>query len=261
MMSRMPVAVQLWTLRDEIAKDLPGTLRQVAEIGYAGVELWFQEFPPVDELGKILEDCNLKAVSAHVPFVQLRDGFESVVHYHRALGNTDLAIPIIPEDLRKTEDDWKQRVEEIVAIARRCKDAGLRLSYHNHAVEFEETVDGIEAHDYIFSTVDADLLQAQLDTYFIAEVGKDPAAYIRRYSGRVPLLHIKEKSKTPERNKQAEIGHGVIDWDAVFAAAEEAGVEWYIVEQDWGVYPALESIKISFDYLESRRLRASSGVV
>ncbi len=249
-MSVKPVAVQLWTLREEIAADLPGTLRQVGEIGYAGIEAWFGTWPAAEQLKAIVADCGLTVISAHVALLELRDQFGSVAEYHHRLGNANLAIPMIPPDLRQGEDDWKRRVEEIVEIGRACRAEGFQLFYHNHTMEFEDQVDGGDAHDYIFSTAPPELLKAQLDTYFIEAVGKNPAEYIRRYAGRVPLLHIKDKSATPDI-ANTEIGRGTIDWDAVFAAAEEAGVEWYIVEQNCQELPALESIRVSLDYLKS----------
>jgi len=251
-MIKKPVAVQMWTVRKEMAEDLAGTLARIAEIGYAGVELWFPEFPPVVDLKALLVDTGLKAMGAHVPYLQLRDNFSAVAEYHQALGNTDLAIPIIPADLRQSSENWHKRIPEIAEIARKAKNAGFRFSYHNHAVEFQETVDGQEAHDVIFESIGADLLKAELDTFFIAQMDKDPVAYINRYSGRVPLLHLKEKSGTPEISEGTEIGQGVIDWDSVFAAAEAAGVEWYIVEQNCEGLPALESIRVSFEYLRSK---------
>ena len=248
----MPLAVQLWTLRDEIAQDLPGTLQRVAEIGYEGIELWFGQWPAVDELVAILDDTGLRPVSAHVPYLELRDNLDAVIAYHRALGNGDLTIPIIPGDLRGTAEAWHRRVEEIARIGQRCREAGMRLSYHNHTVEFEEFVDGADAHDFIFSQVGSDVLQAQLDTYFIAAVGKDPVAYIGRYSGRVPLLHIKDLARVDGGTMTVEIGQGELDWDGILSAAEDAGVEWTIVEQNCEVHPALESIAMSYAYLKAR---------
>jgi sugar phosphate isomerase/epimerase len=125
----------------------------------------------------------------------------------------------------------------------------MRLSYHNHAVEFEEFVDGVEAHDFILSEVGGDVLQAQLDTYFIAAVGKDPVEYIERYSGRVPLLHIKELGVVDGKQMTVEIGQGELDWDGILKAADGAGVEWTIVEQNCQVHPALESVAMSYAYL------------
>jgi len=251
-MKKLPVAIQMWTVRNEIADDLKGTLERIAETGYHGVELWFPEFPSVGKLKKMLGNCGLKVISAHIPFVDLRDDFLAVADYHKELGNTNLTIPSIPALLRESENDWVQRVEEIGVIARKAKDAGFQLAYHNHAVEFENCIGDVEVHDYIFEKIDVDVLNVELDTFFIADVGKDPAEYIRRYKGRSSLLHIKEKSKTPGKNQNAEVGYGTIDWDSVFAAAEESGVEWYIVEQNCQVYPAFESIRMSLEYLKSR---------
>jgi len=251
-MGNAGVAVQLWTLRDEIAEDLAGTLRQVAAIGYDGIELWFAEWPPVVELKAAIEDSDLAVAGAHVPFTQLRDGFQAVADYHHELGNSDLVIPIIPEELRETEDAWKRRVDEIAEIGRQCNPAGFRLSYHNHGIEFEDKIGDLEVHDYIFSTIEDELLKVQIDTYFPEALGRSPAEYVRKYAGRVPLLHIKDKSRDSDEGSATEIGRGVVDWDAVFAAAGDAGVEWLIVEQNCEVRPALESVKISYDYLRSR---------
>ncbi len=251
-MMKKPVGIQLWTVRDGLEKSIENTLKTIAEIGYRGIETWFPKYPAASELKRILQGTGLKAMGAHVPFLDLRDKFDQVAVYHQEIGNSDLAIPIIPENLRGTSENWKKRVEEIATIAERCRQAGFRLSYHNHTNEFEENVDGMEAHDYIFEQIDADLLKAELDTYFITAVGKDPVEYIKRYSGRVPLLHIKDQHKNKDKYQNTEIGSGTIDWDAVFRAAESAGVEWYVLEQNCEEYPSLQSIKTSFEFMQSK---------
>jgi len=249
-MSGKPLAVQIYTLRKELAEDIPGTLQAVADIGYNGIELWFATWPPASELKAILDDTGLQPAGAHVSYLELRDNLDGLIAYHRAVGNTDLAIPFLSEDLRGSSQAWKARVAEFAEIGARCRDAGMRLSYHNHAMEFQELVDGVEAHDFIFSQVDSDVLKAQLDTYFITAVGKDPVAYLKRYSGRVPLLHVKELGMVDGRPDTVEVGQGVLDWPAILQAADGAGVEWYIVEQDRQARPALESIAMSYEYLK-----------
>ena len=126
------------------------------------------------------------------------------------------------------------------------------VGYHNHAVEFQAKVGGRDVHDYISSTIGPDLLQAQLDTCFIKEVGRDPAQYIRKFAGRVPSVHLKEKPKPGAAFENTELGRGVVDWDSVFSASEGAGVEWYLVEQNCQEHPALERIRISYEFLKSR---------
>jgi sugar phosphate isomerase/epimerase len=181
--------------------------------------------------------------------LDLRDDFDVVAAYHTALENKDLVIPVIPGDLRQTEDDWRERIDEIEAIAERCRAAGFRLSYHNHAIEFENYVDGDEVHDVIFRQVEAALLDVELDTYFVKTMGKDPVAYIERYPGRLPLLHAKEAPLPGSERSNPEVGQGSIDWPAIVEASEQAGVEWIIVEQNCTDRPALDSVAASYRYL------------
>ncbi|MCX7014313.1 MAG: sugar phosphate isomerase/epimerase [Candidatus Sumerlaeota bacterium] len=251
-MTKKPLAVQMWTLRD-VMKEVgwEKALREAAKIGYAGVELWFPgEFPPVAEAKAVLAETGLKPVSAHVPFLWFRNEFQKVADWHLALGSGNVTIPNVPGNLTKGPEGWKPIVSDIARIARKCKEAGLRLTYHNHATEFQEKIDGREVHECIFSTIGADLLKAELDTYFLQAVGKSPAEYIRKFRGRVPLLHLKDQNKNP-KIMNAEIGRGTIDWKAVFAAADDAGVEWLIVEQNCQELPALESIRASLDYVKA----------
>lgn len=244
------VGVQLFTLKNDVAADLTGTLRRVASIGYQGVELPPKPWPDVEELKSLLEETGLKVSSAHVLFERLRDDFAAVSEYCRALAITDVVLPNIPKSAYQDEAELRRTVVEIAGIAQKCHDAGLRCSYHNHQTEFENTIDGQEVYDYIFETIDADLLKAQIDTFFIEQVGKNPAQYIRRFAGRVPLLHLKDKANEPGA-VQSEVGHGIIDWTAVLAAADEAGVEWLIVEQNCGDRPAFKSVQMSYDFLKS----------
>jgi len=252
-MSRIPVALQLHTVRQEMTEDMAGTLVKVAEMGYNGVELVaFKEAPPPGEVKGMIANAGLTLVSSHASFADLRDDFGAAVAYHKTLGHCDIVVGAVPPDMRKTEEGWKEAVVQLEEIARNCTGAGFRVSMHNHAFELEATVDGVEAHHYVFSQIAADLLNAQLDTYFIEAVGKSPADYVRKFSGRVPLLHIKDKANDSDPDEQTQIGNGVIDWDAVFAAAEESGVEWYIVEQKRESVPGIDSARMSVEYLKSR---------
>ena len=110
------------------------------------------------------------------------------------------------------------------------------------------------ALDYVYATVSPKVLKGEIDTYWVKTGGEDPVAYIRKYAGRVPFLHIKDRAPVPADAACpfAEIGQGILDWDAIFAAAQQAGVNWYIVEQDRMVRPSLESARMSIDYLKRR---------
>jgi len=247
----IPVGLQLWTVKQDTARDLPAALKAVADVGYQGVELWFADWPPADELKGILDECGLKAIGAHHVLPKLRDEFDAIAEYLKVVGCTDVAIAMVPEELRPDEDGWKRCAGEIAALGERCNAAGLRLSYHNHAYELEERVGETSAHEFLFASIPADLLKVQLDTCFVKAVGEDPAAYIRRYAGRLPLLHLKDFAPPPAPGGSTELGRGQVDFDSVLAAAPEAGVEWYIVEQTCSG-SGLDSIRTSYGFLKSR---------
>jgi sugar phosphate isomerase/epimerase len=250
-MAKLPIGVQLYTVREEMQHDLPGTLEKIAAIGLSGIELWFKgDYPPVTELRKYLSDAGLSACSAHVPFLALRDDFDAVVEYHGELGNPNLAIPNIPPPLRKSEEDWRARVGEILEIAKKVKQAGFKFHYHNHTVEFTDKVDDVDVHDFIFNTIPAELLNAELDTCFIKKAGKDPFEYICRYADRMQLLHVKEAHQDTDK-VDTYLGNGTVDWPAVFAAVEESQVEWLILEQGDHESDAFDSMRKSWSFLAS----------
>lgn len=246
---RIPVGVQLWTLRRELAEDLPGTLRQVAEIGYRGIELWFQKWPEAKELQKIVSDCGLKISSAHINLKDMLDDFPRIADYQRTVGNQTLVIPYIPNYARLSPDEWQKTVDDVRHVARTSTEAGFTVLYHNHDFEFTTRVKDVEVFDLLFGTIDKKVLGAEIDVFFVAEVGRDPAALLRKFSGRLKRVHLKEKSKPGEKAKNTELGRGTIDWPAVLAAAAEAGTEWYLVEQNCEDRSALDSIRISYEYL------------
>ena len=142
---RIPVGVQLWTLRKEMAEDPAGTLGRVAEIGYQGVELWFQKWPEAAELKKMVADSGLRIASAHVNLKDLLDDFPRVADYHRTIGNQTLVIPYIPNYAGLSQDDWRRTIDEIRHAARTGTEAGFQVLYHNHDFEFTTKVGDVEA--------------------------------------------------------------------------------------------------------------------
>lgn len=247
---RVPVGVQLWTLRKEMAEDPAGTLRRVAEIGYQGVELWFQKWPEAGELKKMLTDWGLQTASAHVNLKDLLDDFPRIADYHRTIGNRTLVIPYIPNYAKFDENDWRRTIEDVRHAARAGSEAGFQMLYHNHDFEFTNRVGGVEVFEQLFGTIDPAILGAEIDVFFVADVGRDPAALLRKFSGRLKRVHLKERAQPGSAAKNTELGRGTIDWPAVLAAAAAAGTEWYLVEQNCEERPALESIQISFDFLK-----------
>jgi sugar phosphate isomerase/epimerase len=235
-----------------MAEDPSGTLKRVAEIGYQGVELWFQKWPEAAELKKMLADAGLKVASAHVNLKDLLDDFPRIADYHRAIGNRTLVIPSIPNYADLSPEDWRKTIDGIQHAARTGSEAGFEVLYHNHDFEFTTKVGGIEVFERIFGSIEPKVLGAEIDVFFVADVGRDPAKLLRQFRGRLKRVHLKEKSKPGSKFKNTELGRGTIDWPAVLKAAADAGTEWYLVEQNCEEGPALESIRISYEYLRTQ---------
>lgn len=241
----MPIAVQMYTLREETEKDFVGTLRRVAEIGYRGVE--FAGFGGLSarEVKKLLAELNLTPAGAHIGLDAIERDPGGVFDYQLAIGNPYVVIPYLPAP--ETLDGWAELASRLNAVGEQCRRNDLQLCYHNHAHEFVQ-IDGKYGLDLLYQLTDARLVKAEFDCYWIQKAGQHPAAYLRRYAGRTPLLHVKDM--TPDGDF-AEFGAGILPWNEILPAARTAGTQWYIVEQDVCQRPCLESVAISFGNLEA----------
>lgn len=246
-MPKVPVALQLYTVRQDVEKDLPGTLRKVAELGYTGVEFAGYGQRKASELKSLLADLNLRPAGGHVPIDRLEKDLDAIVQFSLELQNRYIVCPWIPSDRRKDKSDWLTIAELFNSIGEKCTRSGLTFCYHNHSFEFQKFGDEC-ALDLLFGATDANFVKFEPDTYWIKHGGLDPAEYIKRYAGRCPLIHLKDMADD-EKRSFAEIGRGILDWDTIFEAAEAAGAEWYIVEQDTCPGPPIESARSSFENL------------
>ena len=244
--TQIPVALQLYTVRDQAARDFLGTLRQVATIGYAGVELAGTGGLSARGLRNALDDLGLRCVGSHIGLAQLED-LSAVVDDNLALGNPYVVIPAIPESMRASEASYVALAGRLNEIGTALREHGLTLAYHNHSFEFRRFGDRY-ALDIIYDETDPDLVKGQPDVYWFAYAGADPVAWLRGHPGRCPLIHLKDMAPSPERTF-AEVGEGIIDFRPIFAASRVAGAEWYIVEQDVCARPSMESARISLQHL------------
>lgn len=249
-MSCKTYAAQLYTVRDLVAQDFAGTLERVAKLGYGAVELGGMHGLPSAEVRRILDDNGLKVSGNHVGIDQLETDLPRIIDEQKAVGNDYVVVPWMPEERRQGAAGWRATANLLAGFGAQLKKEGLTLAYHNHSFEFE-SFDGVYGLDILFGTADETCLASELDTYWVQHGGEDPAAYIRKLAGRCPLVHLKDMGAGPDR-PFAEVGSGILDWDAVFAAGEEAGVVWYIVEQDTCPGDPMESIGKSLEYLKSR---------
>jgi sugar phosphate isomerase/epimerase len=250
-MAQIPIGLQFYTLREDAQRDFVGTLKQVAALGYAGVEFAGYGELSAAQLRAVLDDLGMASIGAHVPLEVAVSDINAVIDYHLTLGSATVTIPWLAESLRGEKASWLSVAAQLREIGAACRAQGLQLCYHNHDFEFAR-FDGVYALDLLYDAVDPALLQAELDLYWVKKAGEDPAAYVKKFAGRVPLLHIKDMANDAD-GSFAEFGEGVIDWEPVFAAAPAAGVRWYIVEQDRCLlHPCLESVAISMANLKKR---------
>lgn len=245
-MLKKPIALQTFTVRDEVAKDFRGTVEQIAKIGYHGIEIGGDTGGMnAAELKKFLDGLGIRAMSWHSPFDQLTDNTQAVIDYALQVG---LKFVVCPVAGGERAGDYYTIAKKLEKAGAKMKEAGIQLCYHNHAHEFKE-YDGNRAMDIILANSRHDALMWQLDTYWVKAGGAVPEEYIRKYAHRVPLLHLKDMTKG-ESPTFAEVGEGILDRSEIFSAADEAGTEWYIVEQDSCQRPPMESVRISFQNLK-----------
>ncbi|MCL6457795.1 MAG: sugar phosphate isomerase/epimerase [Gorillibacterium sp.] len=248
-MTKIPVGLQLYTLRDETAKDFPGTLKKVAELGFQVVEFAGYGGIPATEMKQLLDELGLKAISSHVGYDLLLGDLEGQIAYAKEIGIEYLVLPWFEQEKLQEESEYKVAVASFRTIAEKVTEAGLTFLYHNHAFEFAK-LGGEFILDRLYREIDESVLKAELDLYWVKKAGLDPKEYLLSYKGRVPIIHVKDMAGD-EEGFFAEVGQGIIDYPAIFEVAPSAGVKYYLVEQDVCKRPALESIKMSIDYLKS----------
>ncbi|MDQ0482471.1 sugar phosphate isomerase/epimerase family protein [Guptibacillus hwajinpoensis] len=249
-MANIPVAVQMYTLREECEKDFVGTLEKVAEIGYQGVEFAGYYGMPAKDLKKVIDQLGLKAVSSHIPLDSLQEDLLSVIEYQREIGSNKIVCPFIAPEQR-TEEGYSELIRSLNDIGQECSKEGITLSYHNHDFELERLRNGKTALETILDETNPEWVKAEFDIYWLTRAGEDPVEWMRRYQDRTPLVHLKDMTMGGEK-VFAELGTGGVDLNAVLNQENASNVEWWIVEQDRCNRSPLESIEISMNYFLSK---------
>jgi sugar phosphate isomerase/epimerase len=252
------LGMQLYTVRDLMAKDFEGTLAKVAELGYKEVEFagYFKQSP--QDVKAVLARHGLTAPSTHIDYASLGDGFEKIVDASRTIGHRYIVNPFLDEALRKQPDVWKRVAATFNRAGEITKKAGIQFAYHNHHFEFVP-VDGTMPYDLLLKECDPNLVKMELDLCWITVAGQDPLTYFKRYPGRFPLVHVKGLKKLPEGPAPVpfekaipnitDVGSDdILNWKRIFAASEQAGIRHYFVEHDQPASP-LKSLQRSGRYL------------
>ena len=241
-----PIGLQLYTVRDLMQKDVQGTLRQVAGVGYREVEFAGLFDKKATTVAKWLKENQLTSPSSHIPIDRLRNNIQGVVDECRTLGNSIIVCPYLDEKERgKTANDWGKLAAEFNKFGDQVKRAGMQFAYHNHDFEFAKLPSGEMGYDILCKECDPKNVKLELDLYWITKGGQDPLAYFAKYPGRFPCVHVKDMTGS---GQITNVGEGRIDWTRIFAKRREAGIEHFFVERDNPTNP-IADIKVSYDYL------------
>lgn len=251
------IAIILYTVREPAKQDLVGTLERLRDMGWQYVQWSGMPPMPGDEARAALDEAGVRAVAGHIDTLAFEKDFEGQVNFWKTLGAADVAPGSMTPDCRDTLETWLDGCKRLDTLGAKLRAEGIRLSYHNHAFEFE-TFGGDDRCklDILYEETAPENLYAELDLGWVHAGGADPAAYLRRYAGRCPVIHCKDLEMVDgeERPHFVPLGQGEVDWDAAFAAAHEAGVEWFVYEQDDHDDDVFESCRISFEFLNDRIL-------
>ena len=272
-MKQFKVGLQLYSVRDEMEKDMDATLKAVKEMGYDYVEFAGYFGKTAEEVKALLDKYGLKAISVH----QATDLFEkegkAAVDFLNTIGVEYSAIPWY--DKNELYNNWDETVKKFEEVSKLLKAGGIQLMYHNHDFEFVK-IDGEYVLDKLYRTLDAETIMPEIDTCWVHYAGVNPAEYVKKYAGRIKVLHLKDfvckklgggpvyalidedgneiKNASKEDNgfKFTPVGSGIQNWNEILTAADEAGIEYVIVEQDDSYEtPSLEAAKTSREYLKT----------
>jgi len=240
---KIPVGLQLYSVREQCQTDLPGTLGSVSKIGYRAVEFAGYYGHSAKDLRKLLDDNGLVTCGTHTPYESVQgDKLKETLEFNRTIGNKFLIVPWMNE--AKSKQAWLDRAKLFNEIADQVKSDGMWVGYHAHAHDFKQ-IEGVSAWDLFFGNTKAEVVM-QLDTSNCCEGGADPLAVLKKYPGRARSIHIKAFGGGPD----AVIGEDKVDWPAVFAFCETKGkTQWYVLEHESGKDP-LDAVRRSYEALK-----------
>jgi len=273
-MNKLPVGIQVYGLRD-LLENTPErfeeVMTQVKEMGYDGVELAGTYGLEPSYIKEVLGKLNLTPISAHVPLVDMMADVDKVIRDYKEIGVRYVVVPYLPEEYRHMTDGYDKVIAEMTRIGKAMTENGLTLLYHNHDFEFVTLPDGTFGFDDIYRQVPADALKAEPDTCWIKVAGQNPATYVKKYTGRCPIVHLKDFIKegnpknlykligieTEEAQEETgmfefrPVGFGQQIWEPILEASVEAGAGWVVVEQDEHYdLTCLEAARRSREYLK-----------
>jgi sugar phosphate isomerase/epimerase len=252
------LGAQLWTVREytRTIQDFSETLKKVADIGYEGIQISGYVQLDSEKVASLVEDYGLKIASTHEGWNRLMDNLDDVICEYKRYGCVHAAIGGLGVGSEYYSlEGLKRFIKELKPVAKNLSDEGIDFSYHNHNHELVRYGNKTWL-DMLYEKTSPEMLKAEIDVFWIQAGGGDPAFWIRKCVGRAPLLHLKDLTVSRDfEGRNAEVGEGNLNWSAILQAAKEAGVEWYLVEQDlcYERNP-FESLSISYKNLKEMGL-------
>jgi sugar phosphate isomerase/epimerase len=236
---KIPIALQLYSVRDVAPKDVPGTIEAVAKMGYQGVEFAGYYGQKADDLRKMLDQNGLKCCGTHTGLPTLAgDALKATVEFNKILGNEFLIVPSLPHTNMASVAALIDTAKLLTDLAERMKDSGMKVGYHAHGQDFKPLADRIP-WEVLFSNAGPAVLM-QLDVGNCMQGGGDPIAELKKFPHRSSTIHLKEHGGP----KGAVVGEGDVPWKEIFALCETTGdTQWYIVEQESYRNSSMESVE------------------
>lgn len=246
------IGLQLYTVRDQLEKDFDGTLAKVAAIGYTNMEFagYYNHTP--EQVRATLDRLGMVSRSSHIGANLMRQDAAAQIRSAKIIGQEYITLPSYPFARDGGIDAWKRGAAEFNQWGALCRDAGIRLAYHNHAPEFAKIEGGPTGYDVLMRETDPALVDFEMDLYWTAYADQDPIALFARYPGRFAMWHVKDLQVTGGTKGMTPVGLGTLDFRNYFAHAREAGLKYFFVEHDTAAsYPggSLASIQASYNSL------------
>lgn len=250
---KMRPGIQIYSVRNQLKEDFQQTMKKVADTGYKIVEgyglgsdgMYLGSVTPAD-YKKTVDDLGMSMISTHSGYFTADDASQ-MIDAAKASGVEYLVTPWIPQEIRKSADDYKAIAENFNKVGELCKAAGLKFGYHNHDFEFQK-MDGQVPQEILMNETQAGLVVFEADIFWVNHGGYDPVALIQKYPGRIELIHVKDATANKE---EATVGQGVIDFKSIFDTGKKSGLKDYFVEDEREDDP-FGNIKADFDYISKQ---------
>jgi sugar phosphate isomerase/epimerase len=242
-----PIGVNLYTVRHQLAEDFEGTLRHVAALGYKEVEFVGLEGHDPAKIRALLDTLKLKVAGSQVDWKRLRDDPDGLIAETKALGSPYMIFAWMPPEERQTLAQWRWWTAHMNKVGAQARTAGLRFGYHSHDFEYHP-IDGVRPIEVLQNGLDPKTVEFEVDIYWTELGGGNSAALFDRYPGRIPLVHVKDMSKTD--GSMVDVGDGRIDFRKIFRKGKSAGLKHYLVEHDNSADP-FRTLERSLYYLKT----------